>query len=137
MVSPAGAQVAPLLPWIDDVWALSPVWQDASSKMALDPVREQALVQEMAARKFDAAVIFTSFSQSPYPPAYVCYLAGVPVRLGQSKEFGGSLLTQWVRPLPDSAHQADRNLFLLESAGFPVAGRHLELTVPTGVQVEA
>src|SRR5437588_7281514 len=46
MASPAGAQVAPLLPWIDDVWALSTVWQDASSKMALDPVREQALVQE-------------------------------------------------------------------------------------------
>src|SRR5919201_931418 len=134
MASPAGSQVAPLLPWVDDVLTERVVWQDASGGMPLDPGREISLVETIRARDFDAAVIFTSFSQSPYPPAYACYLAGVPIRLGQSKEFGGSLLTQWVKPLPDSAHQADRNLFLLESAGFPVAGRHLELRVPAAVQ---
>src|SRR5438874_13607797 len=63
MASPAGAQVAPLLPWFDDVWPLSAMWQDASSKMPLDPAREEALIEEMAARQFDAAIIFTSFSQ--------------------------------------------------------------------------
>src|SRR5437762_8716851 len=61
MASTAGAQVAPLLPWIDDVWPLSAMWQDASSKMPLDPAREEALIEEMTARQFDAAIIFTSF----------------------------------------------------------------------------
>src|SRR5215218_5683888 len=102
MASPAGSQVAPLLPWVDDVITERVIWQDASNAMPLDPAREAALVETIRARAFDAAVIFTSFSQSPYPPAYACYLAGVPIRIGQSKEFGGSLLTQWVRALPDS-----------------------------------
>src|SRR3954453_15585530 len=65
MASPAGAQVAPLLSWIDDVWPVSAVWQDASSRMPLDPSREQAFVEEIANRNFDAALIFTSFSHSP------------------------------------------------------------------------
>ncbi|GIV97741.1 MAG: ADP-heptose--LPS heptosyltransferase [Herpetosiphonaceae bacterium] len=137
MASPAGSQVAPLLPWLDDLMPRRVVWQDVSGRMPLDTSRELALVEEIHARSFDAAVIFTSFSQSPYPPAYICYLAGIPLRLGQSKEFGGSLLTQWVRPLPDEAHQVERNLFLLESAGFQVVDRALELCIPTGIQAAA
>src|SRR5438477_10816032 len=56
MASPAGAQVAPLLSWIDDVWPVSAVWQDASSRMPLDPSRERAFVEEIANRNFDAAL---------------------------------------------------------------------------------
>ncbi|MFL5734571.1 MAG: glycosyltransferase family 9 protein [Chloroflexia bacterium] len=137
MASPAGSQVAPLLPWVDEVMVHRAVWQDASGQMPHDPGRERETVETIRARDFDAALIFTSFSQSPWPPAYACYLAGVPIRLGQSKEFGGSLLTHWVKSLPDSAHQADRNLYLLESAGFPISARHLELRVPPGVQASA
>ena len=137
MASPAGAQVAPLLPWIDEVFALSAVWQDASWKMPLDPRREQSLVENMAKRNFDAAIIFTSFSQSPYPPAYVCYLAGIPLRIGQSREFGGSLLTQWVTPPPDSAHQVDRNLHLLAAAGFSEESSDLEVDVPESARLAA
>jgi lipopolysaccharide heptosyltransferase II len=134
MVSPAGSQIAPLLPWVDEIMVHRAVWQDASWAMPLDPAREQELIETLKVKQFDAAVIFTSFSQSPYLPAYVCYLAGIPIRLGQSKEFGGSVLSQWVKPLPDATHQVDRNLFLLESAGFITAGRHLELSVPDEVQ---
>lgn len=136
MASPAGSQVRPLLPWVQDVLVQRVVWQDASGAMPLDPTREQALVETIRAYDFDAAVIFTSFSQSPYPPAYLCYLAGIPLRLGQSKEFGGSLLSQWVKPLPDSTHQVDRNLFLLESAGLPSTGHHLELDLPPDIQAQ-
>jgi ADP-heptose:LPS heptosyltransferase len=90
------------------------------------------LIEALSQRRFDAAIIFTSFLQSPYPPAYVCYLAGITVRAGQSQEFGGSLLTHWVRPLPDRTHQVDRNLFLLESLGVEIAGRHLEVRLREG-----
>lgn len=134
MASPAGSAVAPMLPWIDEVITERVVWQDASGAMPLGPEREAALVERIRAGRFDAAIIFTSFSQSPYPPAYVCYLAGVPLRIGQSKEFGGGLLTEWVKPLPDHAHQVDRNLHLLAQAGLPIAGRHLELHIPPDVQ---
>ncbi|HZP56082.1 MAG TPA: glycosyltransferase family 9 protein [Dehalococcoidia bacterium] len=137
MASPAAAQVAPMLPWIDEVIMHSAVWQDASGRMPLDPERERGLIDDLVERAFDAALIFTSFSQSPWPPAYACYLAGIPRRIGQSKEFGGSVLTQWVRPLPDATHQAERNLHLLEAAGFHVGRRDLELRVPEGARARA
>jgi ADP-heptose:LPS heptosyltransferase len=137
MASPAGSRAAPLLPWVDDVMVHRAVWQDATGATPLEPERELALAEAVRARGFDAAVIFTSFSQSPYPPGYVCYLAGVPIRLGQSREFGGSVLSHAVKPPPDEAHQVDRNLHLLESIGLRPAGRRLELAVPEAVQAQA
>lgn len=137
MATPGGSQVAPLLPWVDDIMVHRVLWQDISGTWPLDPAGEIALVEEIRARHFDAAVIFTSFTQSPYPPAYVCYLAGVPLRLAQSKEFAGGVVTQWVRPLPDDTHQVDRNLHLLANAGFDVAGAHLELHITPEVQARA
>jgi ADP-heptose:LPS heptosyltransferase len=64
-------------------------------------------------------VLFTSFSQSPWPPAYVCLLAGVPVRVGMSKEFGGGLLSTWVPAPQDGVHQVDRMVHLLSRLGLP------------------
>lgn len=122
MASPAGATVAGLVPGIDEVFVHRALWQDAHGDMAFDPSREQALVRELARRSFNAVLIFTSFSQSPFPPAYACYLAGIPVRIGQSREFGGGVLTHWVRPPADDVHQVDRNLHLLREVGIPVSG---------------
>lgn len=137
MASPSGNQTAPLLPWVDDVIVWRAVWQDVSGDLPLDPARELELVATLKKNQFDAAIVFTSFSQSPYPPAYACYLAGIPIRLGHSKEFGGSLLTHWFKPPPKSGHQVDRNLALLEQAGFTVQNRELELHVLPEVQARA
>ncbi len=137
MASPAGSQVAEMLPWVDEVMTHRALWQDVSGALELDPNRELDLIAEIRRRHFDAAIIFTSFSQSPYPPAYVCYLAEIPIRLGQSKEFGGGVLSQWVRALPDEAHQVDRNLHLLGQAGFELADTKLELRVPDAAQKNA
>lgn len=130
MASPAGCQVAPFLPWVDDTLEWRPIWQDVSGSLPLDPQRELDLIHRLRQGNFDAAVIFTSFSQSPFPPAYACYLAGIPVRIGQSKEFGGNVLTLEVKPPADCGHQVDRNLHLIEQAGIPVAGRNMELVLP-------
>ena len=130
LASRAGASVAPLVPHLDDVVTFRPLWQDISGTMSTDLQPERALAADLAARRFDAALIFTSFAQSPYPPARVCVEAGIPVRVGQSKEFGGGYLTTWLRALPDDAHQVDRNLYLVRSLGVPDAGTHMELRVP-------
>lgn len=136
LASPAGSQVTPLLPWIDDVFTWQAIWQDVSGKMALDPSRETALVRILTECSFDAVFIFTSFSQSPFPAAYVSYLAGIPIRAGHSKEFGGSLLTITGPAPADHGHQVDRNLALIELAGLPLAGRYLELVIPPHIQTD-
>lgn len=130
MVTRAGNKVTPMLPWVDDVILHRPIWQEISPDVEFDPERDREMAAMLRSRDFDAAVIFTSFSQSPYPPAYLCYLAGIPVRLGQSKEFGGRVLTHWSKSPPDDLHQVDRNLFLLESAGLEAGERSLELRIP-------
>ncbi|MBD0291758.1 MAG: glycosyltransferase family 9 protein, partial [Thermoleophilia bacterium] len=80
LASPAGSAAAPLLrPWLDRVFVRRVLWQDVHGRLPHDAEHELELVGEIAARGFDAAFFLTSFSQSPLPPAYVCYLAGVPI----------------------------------------------------------
>lgn len=91
-------------------------WQDITSPQSLNQTQVQELTDQIRRHQFDAVVIFNSSFQSPYPLAYLCYLAGVPIRLGQSKEFGGSVLSHWVKS-PSDQNPIDRHLFLLESVG--------------------
>jgi ADP-heptose:LPS heptosyltransferase len=79
---------------------------------------------------YDAAIILTSFKQTPHAAGYACALAGISLRLGESKEWGGSVLTTEAPPAPDELHQAERNLRLIEHAGFRVEDRSLEVSVP-------
>ncbi len=140
LVSPAGQAAAALLPGPDEVIGYRALWQDARGDRPFDPAREEEWVRAIAARAFDAAFIFTRFSQSPFPAAYACYLAGIPTRIAQSREFGGGVLSHWVRPPPDSAHQVDRNLHLLRSVGIPVEGPEAaapRLAVPRAARARA
>ena len=91
LASPVGSTLAPVLPYVDRFVTHSPVWQDAGGDMPVDPARELALVERLAGGGYDAMVLLTSFSQSPWPAAYLGYLAGIPVRAGLSREFGATL----------------------------------------------
>src|SRR5919108_2974180 len=70
LATPGAATAAPLLPWIDGVLTWRPIWQDLGH-LPFDPARERELIATLAKRSFDAALIFTSFSQTPHPPGYV------------------------------------------------------------------
>jgi ADP-heptose:LPS heptosyltransferase len=129
LASPAGARAAPLLPWVDSVLVWRTLWQDLGH-LPFEPTRENELIQLIAERSFDAAMIFTSFSQTPHVAAYVCYLAGIPLRAGESKEFGGSTLSTALRGTPDATHQVDRNLHLIRALGFTEIDLALEIAIP-------
>ena len=129
MASPGGSKAAPLLPWVDDVLTWRVVWQDLG-RLPLDPARELAMVEAIRGGGYDGAVVLTSFKQTPHPAGYACYLAGIPLRLGESKEWGGGVLTDEMPAAPDELHQAERSLRLVEHAGFRVRDRSLGLRVP-------
>lgn len=135
LASPAGAAAGALVPEVDDVVAASVSWQQLDLVPGADP--DAALVADLAARGYDAAVVLTSFSQSPWPAAEVARRAGVPVRVGTSKEFGGGLLTHWVPAPPDEEHQVDRMLGLLAAVGVPSQGHELHARVPPDAHVPA
>lgn len=132
LAAPAGAAAAPLLPEVDRVLTASVSWQQ------LDPDRisvdaDRGLVARLAAADYQAVLIFTSFAQSPWPAAYLCRWAGVPVRVGMSKEFGGAGLTHWVPSPSDQLHQVDRALYLLEQVGVAPDDTQLRARVPQTV----
>ncbi len=129
MASPAGSLTEPLLPWVDRVLRWRVLWQDLG-RLDFDSQREWELIETLKAQQYDAAIIFTSFTQSPHPPALICALAGIPLRLGESKEVDMGTLTHMVPAGCDEMHQVDRNLRLIESVGFQVRDRRLSLRVP-------
>lgn len=128
MASPAGSLAAPLLPWVDAVLTWRPLWQ-ALHQAPNNIEQTWELVETLRSRQFDGAIILTSFKQSPHPPALLCQLAGIPLRLGASKETG-ECLTQRLTDLPDDLHQVERNLNLVAAAGFQIRDRQLSLVVP-------
>lgn len=77
----------------------------------------EALIQTLKERSFDAAIVFTLPQQSPYLVAYCCYLAGIPIRVGQSIEFGGSVLSHWIKPPLDPTNSLEYQLYLLQAIG--------------------
>jgi ADP-heptose:LPS heptosyltransferase len=136
LATPGGASAAPLLPWIDDVLTWRPIWQDLGH-LPFEPARERQLVDTLAERQFDAALIFTSFSQTPHAAGYVCDLAGIPLRAGESKEFGGRCLTTELKSAPDDLHQVERNLRLVESLGFGGRDRRIVVAIPNAARAAA
>ncbi|HEX6967212.1 MAG TPA: glycosyltransferase family 9 protein [Micromonosporaceae bacterium] len=134
LAAPAGAPAAQLLPEVAGVLTASVSWQHAGA--GGPPLAEDLrLIERISAGKYSAAVILTSFSQSPWPAGYLCRLAGVPIRVGMSKEFGGAGLTHWAAVpdndgTADTMHQVDRALHLLRQVGVPPVGARLHAVVP-------
>jgi ADP-heptose:LPS heptosyltransferase len=116
LAGPHGAAAAQLLPGVDDVLEWRCPWIDPDP----DPVRRteiDALVDVLAARRFDRAVVLTSFHQSPLPTAMVLRMAGVPWVGATSVDYPGSLLDLRHR-VDEMLPEAERALSLAVAAGF-------------------
>jgi ADP-heptose:LPS heptosyltransferase len=117
LASPVGAQAGRLNPDIDDVIVYQAPWMDPWKQLPQDPEREQAMIAQLKERAFDAAIIFTSFRQSSLPSAYLCYLAGIPLRLAASIDGPGSLLTTRHKHPERMMHEVERGLDLVGAIG--------------------
>jgi lipopolysaccharide heptosyltransferase II len=97
------------------------------------PDADRRTIEELAARRFDAAVIFTVFTQSPLPAALTCWLAGIPLRAAHCRENPYALLTDWVpdpEPRMGIRHEVRRQLDLAASLGRSTTNERLSLAVP-------
>jgi lipopolysaccharide heptosyltransferase II len=128
--SPAGAAAARLVPEVDDILEFAAPWMKPPAAGA---AADDAMRQSLAARHFDAAVIFTVYSQNPLPAAYLCYLAGIPLRLAHCHENPYHLLTDWVadpEPAACVRHEVQRQLDLVAAVGCRAADQGLSFAVP-------
>ncbi len=130
LVSPMAADCARRIPGVDQVLIHEAPWMKIA---AAAPAADRALIDRLGAQAFDAAVIFTVYSQSPLPAALVCYLAGIPRRLAHCRENPYHLLTDWVaetEPHHGIRHEVRRQLDLVATIGAAASDESLALTVP-------
>jgi len=135
LASPVGAQVGRLNPYVDDVIVYQAPWMDPWSQLPQDTDRERAMVETVAAGRFDGAIIFTSFRQSSLPAAYLCYMAGIPLRLAASIDGPGSLLTTRHKHPEHMMHEVERGLDLVGAIGLGAQADDLVLKTPDDARV--
>lgn len=131
LTSSAGMEVAELVPEVDDCIVYDAPWLKASPPSHRGA--DLAMIERLAAARFDAAVIFTVYSQSPLPSALMCHLSGIPLRLAHCRENPYGLLTDWVKePEPDelTRHEVKRQLDLVAAVGATTSEESLSLDVP-------
>lgn len=132
LTSGPGAEAASLVPEIDEVIEYQAPWMKASDYRT-DLAPDFEAIGKLRARQFDAAIIFTVYSQNPLPAALFCHLAGIPLRLAHSRENPYQLLTDWVRetePADGIRHEVERQLDLVATVGYEVADRRISVAVP-------
>jgi lipopolysaccharide heptosyltransferase II len=131
LTSSTGAVIAPFIPEVDETISFDVPWVKTSETN--EEQQLLALANELRGRKFDAAVIFTVYSQNPLPAAMLCYLAGIKIVLGYCRENPYRLISQWVpdrEPLDYIVHEVERQLRLVEMAGAETADTTLSLKIP-------
>lgn len=134
LCSPAGEPAARLLPGVAEVLVWDAPWTGFSPP-PVDSRSTTELVDTLAARRFEAAAILTSFHQSPLPMALLLRLAGIDQLAAVSVDYPGSLLDHRVG-YGEELHEVEQALEVTTALGFgrPEDDR-LSLTVPTDLPV--
>lgn len=130
LTSGGGAAVARHVPEIDDAIVYAAPWLKSST--AHERQEDLAMIERLAAARYDAAVIFTVYSQNPLPAAMLCYLAGIPLRLAHCRENPYQMLTDWVRETEPEAgvrHEVQRQLDLVATVGARSPNKRLSFRV--------
>jgi len=130
LTSSMAAGIPSFITEIDDVIVFDLPWIKADRVNANETIL--TLVRQLEERKFDAAVIFTVFSQSALPAAMIAYMSGILLRLAYCRENPYQLLTDWVpdkEPYTFIQHQVRRDLALVNSIGAEADNIRLHLNI--------
>ncbi len=119
LCGPRGRAAAALLPGVDELRVHRAEWIDPEPQ-PFDPRNSERLLDALRELRPDAALILTSFHQSPLPLALLLRLAGV-ARIGAiCDDYPGALLDLRHRIERDDLHEVERSLDLAAAFGFPL-----------------
>jgi len=135
VASTAGAQVAHYIDGIDAVMVFDAPW--VSTKQNPSPDNILSVVEQLKRKRFDGAIIFSTFSQNPMPSILVTYLAQIPLRLAYCRENPYQLLTDWIpekEPYAFVKHQVRRDLDLVKRIGAQSDEDRLHVRLPANME---
>lgn len=116
LCGPRGAAAGRLLPGVDEVLVWHCPWIDAEPR-AVDRADIDELVDDLAARRLDEAVVLTSYHQSALPLALLLRMAGVGRIAAVSEDYAGALLDVRHRLPETGLHEVERALSTAATLG--------------------
>jgi len=128
LTSAMGNLITPFISEIDETIVADLPWVKTKQ-----PANQKAiflLIEQLKKNHFDAAVIFTVYSQNPLPAAMLAYMAGIPKRLAYCRENPYHLLTDWMvekEPYSFIQHQVKRDLDLVESVNAKTTDKQIKI----------
>lgn len=128
LTSKMGALITPYIPEIDEAIVCTLPWVKSNDPATAAAVQELAV--QLKEKQFDAAIIFTVYSQNPLPSAVLAFMAEVPLRLAYCRENPYDLLTDWIpdeEPYKFIQHQVERDLNLVQQIGATADNNRLQL----------
>jgi ADP-heptose:LPS heptosyltransferase len=131
LTSSAGKGITKFISCIDDTIVYDVPWVKSNTTTLSNSFLE--IIEIIKSRNFDAAIIFTVFSQNPLPSAMIAFLAGIPKRLAYCRENPYELLTDWFpdkEPYTIIKHQVRRDLDLVATIGAQDKNDRISLKLP-------
>jgi lipopolysaccharide heptosyltransferase II len=138
LTSSRGAEVARMVPEIDQVMIYDAPWMKATAAH-LNSEPDQKIISQLRALKFDGAIVFTVYSQNPLPAVFLCYLADIPLRAAHCRENPYQLLTDWVKdeePERGVRHEVQRQLDLVGAIGCRADNNRISFRVTDNARAE-
>jgi len=118
LTSSMGSLITPFIKEIDETIVFDLPWIKTNNANETDECFQ--LIEKLKTYQFEAAIIFTVYSQNPLPTALLAYMANIPLRLAYCRENPYALLTDWVadrEPYTFIQHQVERDLSLVKHIG--------------------
>jgi lipopolysaccharide heptosyltransferase II len=128
LTSKMGSLITPFINEIDETIVFDLPWVKTNN--SIEPKECVDLIEKLKSYAFDAAIIFTVYSQNPLPSAMLAFMANIPLRLAYCRENPYELLTSWVpdkEPYSFIQHQVKRDLKLVNTIGAVTNNEHLSL----------
>lgn len=122
--------ITPMMPEIDEVMVYDVPWVKTAATEDTKTLYD--VIANIKTKNFDAAVVFTIYSQNPQPTAMLAYLAGIPQILAYCRENPYQLINNWVpdkEPYELIKHQVNRDLDLVAAVGAYIDDDNLSLDV--------
>jgi len=115
LVAPSGEQAARLLPGVRDVLVWPCPWTGFDPPQ-VDRRSVNTLIDALVLEHLGAAIVLTSYHQSPLPMALLLRMAGIKFVAADSEDYPGSLLDLRHRATP--GHEVERSLGLVGAMGY-------------------
>lgn len=138
LTSTLGESITPFIPYIDHVIKFDAPWVKTDKKT--DFKLMENVTYQIKKQKFDGAIIFTVYSQSPFPAALLCSQAGIKNILSYAHEKPYNLISNWVKdnePNQFIKHEVERQLDLVSTISCKTSNTSFSLKIPKEAYKEA